>query len=345
MNQIRGMGAGITPETGTTRVESLLSRALTTIQPAWQTNAMIVDTAYAWNMPDDLSSIGMWIVRMGQGPYHSIYNPEPKDPNFDHLVNSLYQNGQAAVGGYYVIDPRYWNNLKLPDIIERDMKPLRELLDYKTLTVDRGVVKFDPERDSVNLFVLDFEIKNSGGNQMTASNLFYELPRVAEAAHARWPRLKIVVYCNGDMLYTPGLCPQLLPWINTNRDWLWFWGAKWCYNKLLPYQTMKAYTDLRPVSTFKTLKVGANYTEWDMCQYGGDNGTVVGVTNKANGGLTALDVTMYNGTKEILWAEVGFTPLGETTPPEPPEPVVMTHEEQHAVLWREAGLHGWNLEK
>ena len=342
MNQITGLKAGLVPQTATTRVSSLFTSFRAGLISKWADKAMIVDSAYAWNVPEDLSSIGMWVARMGQGP-RCYYNPDPKDPNFDHVINTLYAKGQCAAGGYWVIDPRYWNNLKYPEIIEMNMAPLAEMVDLKTKSVVNGRVKFDPERDSLHFLGLDFEIKNSNGIQMTSSNLFYELPRIADLAHERWPRLKIGVYCNGDMLYTPGLCPQLLPWINSNSDWLWFWGAKWCYNRLVKYPELSDYAKHFPGETYKPLGVSETYNRYDLAQFGGDDGIVHDATNKASGGVTALDMTMFRGTKAQLFKELNFVPLGEVVPP--PPPAELTQAEEHAILWREAGVHQWTLTK
>jgi hypothetical protein len=315
------MGAGLVKETGAVipqqgRIGYALKRLGATIAPAWSNNAIIIDSAYAYHLPEDISPVALWMVRMGQGPYHSIYNPKPKDPNFDPLVDALYRKGQCAIGAYVVIDPRYWNRWKFPDIIDRYMGWMAAALDYK--------VSQDLTRKAINCVVFDFEIKYCDGVQMTDSNLFHDLPLLVNACRKRWPWVIFIVYFNGDMLFTPGLCPSLLPWMNDNDD-LWTWGAKWCYSHLVNYPTMVAYAKVLPTALYSPLKLFPS-NHWNMAQFGGDNGTVVGVTNQATGALTALDISIHNGAKETLWKQLGFIP--GVLPPPPPPPHVFTIDER-----------------
>jgi hypothetical protein len=305
----------------------------------WNNNAVIIDTAYADNIPSDLSSIAMWIVRMGQGP-KNYFNTDPRDTHFDSMVNKIYLNGNCAIGAYVVIDPRYYNAFKYNNIADMYMEWMIPMLDNK--------VSDTLKRKSVNFLALDFEIKYDWNKvQITDSNLFHDLRIVAEAAHKRWPNLPIGVYCNGDMLFTPKLCPSLLPWINANRDWLYFWGAKWYYYKLINYKSLKDYVAVKPSSTFEPLKVGIDGNEWDMLQYGGDNGTVPDITTNPYAKVTALDISFYNGNKEKLWSDIGFIPGVPVEPPpiDPPQPPPpsMTIEQRVARLETGARVHGWFL--
>lgn len=72
------------------------------------------------------------------------------------------------------------------------------------------------------------------------------------------------------------------------------------------------------------------YTFWQYTSSG--NGPAYGVEAKG------IDLDVYNGTLEELKKWLGM----EVPPPPPAEP---TDAEKLDILWREAGLHGWNLSK
>lgn len=110
-------------------------------------------------------------------------------------------------------------------------------------------------------------------------------------------------------------------WVQAKAEFSWMtkyllWIAKYPYASGAVTTTWEALREnYFPPGTTAVPTLGN--AQWNFWQFSGDKFILPYVTN-ANGGPTALDLNLYNGTRDALYKLINFTPSGGTPPVDPP---------------------------
>ena len=240
------------------------------------------------------------------------------DDSFAGNVQAAY-DADIPLGAYHFYDPSYlcsgafgeehWPPVNTdPNDFTPGQDPqllnLKKSLHFKK----NYAISLDLERWWLDY--ADYYKNGSAAGKVTSAWIYAAFGRFADAVRKTWPNLDVYIYSR--LSYLQEFVPQFL-------DTGWFTRGNW------PIWTAEYY---QPRSLVKTTwpELRAKYLppntanpklwgndKWDFWQFTGDTFTFDGI--KDGTALSAVDISLYNGSQAALWQRLGFVPRAVTPAP------------------------------
>ena len=248
------------------------------------------------------------------------------DDRFAATVQEAY-DADIPLGAYHFFDPSYLCggglgeehyppfNLDPNDVTSPNQDA--QLLNMKKALRFKKFYAISLDLERWWLDYADYYKNGSAAGKVTSVWIQSTFTRFADAVRKTWPDKELYIYSRQSFITE--YVPQLM-------DIAWF------KNNLYPIWTAQYF---QPKGTVKTTweEIRARYLppdtvnpltwdtgHWDFWQFTGDCFLLDGFKDGPN--LSAVDISLYNGTRAHLWDRLGFTPRSVPAVTPTPSPVV-----------------------